>query len=319
MVNVDLFFKRQKACQSVYHAHFLCGMRVMITGTTGQLGGRLRATADHPVAWDKTLMACGRDVLDLEKPETFGPALDRLRPDVVLSCAAYTAVDAAEDDAERAHRINSIAPGLLAAACAERDIRMVHISTDYVFDGSGTRPYLPDDPTSPLGVYGDSKLQGERAVLEALPSASIIRVSWLYDRDGQNFLNTMLRLAADRAVLTVVDDQQGCPTHAGHLAEDLLHWVDLMQAVPDKTQGIHHYGHQGVTTWHGFASAILAERAPGVEVRPVPTSAFPTRAKRPAYSKLDERPFFEALGRDSVSWEVALKSCLMPKFPDAPN
>lgn len=294
-------------------------MRVMITGTTGQLGGRLMATADHPVAWDKTLLACGRDLLDLEKPETFGFALDCLRPDVVLSCAAYTAVDAAEDDAERAHHINGIAPGRLAAACAERGIRMVHISTDYVFDGSGTRPYLPDDPTSPLGVYGDSKLQGERAVLDALPSASIIRVSWLYDREGKNFLNTMLRLAADRDVLTVVDDQQGCPTHAGHLAEDLLHWVDLMQAAPNKTQGIHHYGHQGVTTWHGFASAILAERAPEVEVRPVPTSAFPTRAERPAYSKLDERPFFEALGRESVSWKVALKSCLMPKFPDAPN
>ena len=319
MVNVDLFFKRQKACQSAPAAPFLCAMRVMITGTTGQLGGRLMATADHPVAWDKTLLACGRDVLDLEEPETFGSALDRLRPDVVLSCAAYTAVDAAEDDAERAHRINGIAPGRLAAACAERDIGMVHISTDYVFDGSGNRPYLPDDPTSPLGVYGASKLEGERAVLDALPSASIIRVSWLYDREGKNFLNTMLRLAADRDVLTVVDDQQGCPTHAGHLAEDLLHWVDLMQAAPDKTQGIHHYGHQGVTTWHGFASAILAERAPGVEVRPVPTSAFPTRAERPAYSKLDERPFFEALGRDSVSWKVALKSCLMPKFPDAPN
>lgn len=291
-------------------------MRVMITGTTGQLGGRLLALAGHPAAWDKTLLACGRDVLDLEEPGAFGPALDRLRPDVVLSCAAYTAVDAAEDDADRAHRINGIAPGLLATACAERNIRLVHISTDYVFDGTGTRPYLPDDPTSPLGVYGDSKLQGEHAVLEALPTASIVRVSWLYDRDGRNFLNTMLRLAADREVLTVVDDQQGCPTHAGHLAEDLLHWVDLMAEHPERTAGIHHYGHAGITSWHGFATAILARRAPGVEVRPVPTSAFPTKARRPAYSKLDERPFFEALGRESVTWESALESCLAPTLPD---
>ena len=319
MVNVDLLFKRHKACQSARKAAFLCGMRVMVTGTTGQLGGRLMAHAGHPVAWNKTLQACDRDVMDLEEPATFAAALDRLRPDVVLSCAAYTAVDAAEDDADRAQRINGVAPGLLAEACAQRNIRMVHISTDYVFDGTGTRPYLPEDETSPLGVYGRSKLAGEQAVLSALPAASIIRVSWLYDREGHNFLNTMLRLAADRDVLTVVNDQQGCPTHAGHLAEDLLHWVDLMVEDPGRTAGIHHYGHQGITTWHGFASAILADRAPGVDVQPVPTSAFPTRAERPAYSKLDERPFFEALGSESVSWEEALKSCLMPKFPGTPN
>ncbi|MEC8758381.1 MAG: sugar nucleotide-binding protein, partial [Bacteroidota bacterium] len=196
----------------------------MITGSTGQLGGRLLTLSGHPVAWDKELLACGRDLLDLERPETIPGALDRLRPEVVLSCAAYTAVDGAEDEAERAHRINGESPGRLAAACAERGIRLVHMSTDYVFDGTGTRPYLPTDPTSPLGVYGASKREGERAILAALPSASIVRVSWLYDRDGKNFLNTMLRLAAGRDVLTVVDDQQGCPTHAGHLAEDLLHW-----------------------------------------------------------------------------------------------
>ena len=125
----------------------------------------------------------------------------------------------------------------------------------------------------------------------------------------------MLRLAADRDVLTVVDDQQGCPTHAGHLAVDLLHWVDRMIQDPDRTAGLHHYGHRGLTTWHGFATAILARRAPDVEVRPVPTSAFPTKAPRPAYSKLDERPFFEALGRESVTWEAALESCLGPTFP----
>ena len=315
MVNVDLLFKRHKACQSVCRAHFLCVMRVMITGSTGQLGGRLLTLSGHPVAWEKELLACGRDLLDLERPETIPGALDRLRPEVVLSCAAYTAVDGAEDEAERAHRINGESPGRLAAACAERGIRLVHISTDYVFDGTGTRPYLPTDPTSPLGVYGASKREGERAILAALPSASIVRVSWLYDRDGKNFLNTMLRLAADRDVLTVVDDQQGCPTHAGHLAEDLLHWVDRMIQDPDRTAGLHHYGHRGLTTWHGFATAILARRAPDVEVRPVPTSAFPTKARRPAYSKLDERPFFEALGRESVTWEAALESCLGPTFP----
>ena len=250
-------------------------------------------------------------MVDPEGPRPF-PGLDRLRPDVVLSCAAYTAVDGAEDEAERAHRINGESPGRLAAACAERGIRLVHISTDYVFDGTGTRPYLPTDPTSPLGVYGASKREGERAVLAALPSASIIRVSWLYDRDGKNFLNTMLRLAADRDVLTVVDDQQGCPTHAGHLAEDLLHWVDRDPGPrpdggppPLRPSRAHHLA------WVRH----YPRPAPDVEVRPVPTSAFPTKARRPAYSKLDERPFFEALGRESVTWEAALESCLGPTFP----
>ena len=278
------------------------------------------ALEGKPVAGGKTLIPCGRDVLDLEVPDAFSGTLDRLAPDVVVSCGAYTGVDAAESDSERAHLVNGVAPGLLAIACADRGIRMVHISTDYVFDGSGTRPYLPEDATSPLGVYGASKLQGERAVLEALPNASILRVSWLYDREGNNFLNTMLRLGIDRDVLNVVDDQQGCPTHAGHLAVDLLHWLDLMDLDAGRTAGVHHYGHRGITTWHGFASSILASRARGVEVRPVPTSAFPTEAVRPAYSKLDERPFFEALGCDSVTWEEALESCLRAKFPDeSPN
>ena len=269
---------------------------------------------NHPVTKGKKLIPCGRDVLDLEAPDTFSSVLDRWSPDVLVSCGAYTAVDAAEDDAARAHQINGVAPGLLAAACAERAIKMVHISTDYVFGGTGTRPYLPVDDTAPLGVYGASKLQGEQAVLNALPTASIVRVSWLYDREGKNFLNTMLRLAADRKVLTVVDDQLGCPTHAGHLAEDLLRWVDLMACDSKRTSGVHHYGHGGITTWHGFASAILASHAPHVEVRPVSTASFPTRATRPVYSKLDEQLFFEALGRDAVSWEVALDSCLRVKF-----
>ena len=317
MVNVDLVYKRHKACQNVFCVRFLCVMRVMITGITGQLGGRLMSLQNHPVAGGKTLIPCGRDVLDLGAPETFSSALNILSPDVLVSCGAYTAVDAAEDDAARAYQINGVAPGLLAEACVERGIKMVHISTDYVFDGTGTRPYLPEDDTAPLGVYGASKLQGEQAVLNALPTASIVRVSWLYDREGKNFLNTMLRLAANREVLPVVDDQLGCPTHAGHLAQDLLRWVDLMACDSKRTSGVHHYGHEGITTWHGFASAILASHAPHVEVRPVSTDSFPTRVTRPGYSKLDEHLFFEALGRNAVSWEAALDSCLRAKFADS--
>lgn len=261
-----------------------------------------------------TLLALGRDQLDLLAPATIPAALDACAPDVIISCAAYTAVDAAEDDAETAFKVNGEAPGALGRACAERGIQVVHISTDYVFDGAGQRPYLPSDDTGPTGVYGASKLAGERALLGALPSASIVRVGWLYDRGGKNFLNTMLRLAADRHVLSVVDDQLGCPTHVGDFAADLLHWVRLGVENPQATAGVHHYGHAGITSWHGFASEIMRCRAPHVQVEAVQSDAFPTRATRPAYSKLDEADFFKRLGRPPISWKVALERCLSAKF-----
>lgn len=290
-------------------------MRVMITGTTGQLGGRLMSLQAEANRRGWTLLGCSREDWDLTRPEDAGSVLDRLHPDAVVHCAAYTAVDAAEDEPDLAHTLNATAPTHLAAACAKRDIRLVHISTDYVFDGTAQAPIPAAAPTAPIGVYGASKLAGETGVLQACPTASIVRVSWLYDRDGQNFLNTMLRLATSHPRLTVVDDQVGCPTHAGHLAMDLVAWLDLQARHPDQTAGVHHYGHVGETTWHGFASAILSRRAPEVEVAPVPSSAYPTKAQRPAYSKLDERPFFELLGHKSVTWEHALGACLQAKFP----
>lgn len=293
-------------------------MRVMVTGTSGQLGGRLMSLREEVARRGWTLIPCGRDRWDMEAPHAIEQVLEDCSPDAVLNCGAYTAVDAAEDDAVRAHVINAEAPGQLAAACAKRDVHVVHISTDYVFDGQGKRPYLPSDPTAPLGAYGESKRAGEQAILSAHPTASIVRVSWLYDRDGKNFMNTMLRLAEDRSELTVVDDQWGCPTHAGHLANDLLHWLALMTSDSRATRGVHHYGHAGITTWHGFATAILGRRFPSVKVHPVPSAAFPTRATRPAYSKLDEAPFFAAIGHKTVTWESALEACLSAKF-EAPN
>lgn len=314
MVNVVWWIPVHMACQKGGGASFLCDMRVAITGTTGQLGGRLLQSKSTPQAAGLELLACGRDRLDLSEPGTIAAALDDLDPDVLVHCAAYTAVDAAEDDAATAFAVNGDAPGFLGKACAERGIRVVHISTDYVFDGLGNRPYLPSDATGPTGVYGASKLAGEEALRTVLPEASIIRVGWLYDAAGRNFLNTMLRLATERTVLTVVDDQLGCPTHAGDLALDLLDWVRLEVDRPGVTAGIHHYGHRGTTSWHGFASEIMRCRAPQVTVEPVPTAAFPTRARRPEYSKLDESDFFARLGRPAISWEEALAGCLRTKF-----
>ncbi|MCH1575051.1 MAG: dTDP-4-dehydrorhamnose reductase [Flavobacteriales bacterium] len=289
-------------------------MRIAITGTTGQLGGRLLALSGSDTAKGMELIPMGRDRMDLSDPHSIPQALDGAKPDLVLSCAAYTAVDAAEDDRDMAFRVNGDAPGHLGAACEARGIKVIHISTDYVFNGRGQRPYLPQDPTGPTGVYGASKLAGEAALREACSAASIVRVGWLYDRDGQNFLNTMLRLAEGREVLTVVDDQLGCPTHVGDFAEDLLRWARLGNGAPGAIAGIHHYGHSGVTSWCGFAAAIMHLRAPHVRVDPVPSDAFPTRAKRPSYSKLDERDFFDRLGSAPISWEVALERCLRAKF-----
>ena len=264
-----------------------------------------------------TLVGCDRSQWDMEHPSDIGSLLSKVKPEAVIHCAAYTAVDAAEDDADRAMLINAEASRHLAEGCARFGIHLIHISTDYVFDGSATTPSLAGAGTSPLGVYGQSKLRGEHAVLKAHPKASVVRVSWLYDREGKNFFNTMLRLSETRDQLNVVDDQTGCPTHAGHFAVDLLRWLDVMDRSGDSTAGIHHYGHSGATTWHGFAQAILRRSAPHVEVLPVPTSAYPTPAKRPAYSKLDERAFFETIGSLSVTWEEALDACLQAKFPDS--
>ena len=289
-------------------------MRIAITGTTGQLGGRLLALSGSDAAKGMEMIALGRDRMDLSDPNTIPIALDETKPDVLLSCAAYTAVDAAEDDHDMAFRVNGDAPGHIGAACADRNIQVIHISTDYVFNGQGKRPYVPTDPTGPTGVYGVGKLAGEKAIHAACPAASIVRVGWLYDRDGQNFLNTMLRLAEGRDVLTVVNDQWGCPTHVGDFAEDLLRWVRLGAEDPAATAGIHHYGHSGITSWHGFAAEIMRLRAPHVRVDPVSSDAFPTRAARPAYSKLDERDFFRRLNSMPISWEVALERCLGAKF-----
>lgn len=289
-------------------------MRVMVTGTSGQLGGRLMSLEPEVRRRGWTLLGCGREDWDLTRAEDIGAVLDRFGPDAVVHCAAYTAVDDAEDQADLAHRVNAEAPGQLAEACAERGIRLIHISTDYVFDGSANSPIPADAPTAPIGAYGASKLAGELAVREACPMAAIVRVSWLYDRDGRNFLNTMLRLAESHERLTVVDDQHGCPTHAGHLALDLLDLLDLQARQPELAAGVHHYGHAGTTTWHGFAKAILTRCHPEVEVVAVPSTAYPTRARRPAYSKLDERDFFDLIGHKSVGWEAALESCLDAKF-----
>jgi dTDP-4-dehydrorhamnose reductase len=258
---------------------------------TGELRRSLTSIGDVVAATRDGRLSDGAacETADFEDPASLAGLVGRIAPDIVVNAAAYTAVDRAEDEPERARRINAEAPGVLARACAERDAYLVHYSTDYVFDGSGTRPYREDDPTAPLGAYGASKRAGEEAVMAAGGRYAILRTAWVYAAHGHNFLRTMLRLGAERDVLKVVDDQVGCPTPAGMIAD---HTAALLARAAPPT-GTWHLVASGQTSWHGFATAIfdgalahgLLDRIPRIE--PITTAGFPTRAARPAYSVLD--------------------------------
>ncbi|HET6765448.1 MAG TPA: dTDP-4-dehydrorhamnose reductase, partial [Longimicrobiaceae bacterium] len=266
--------------------------RILLTGATGQVGWELRRTL-APLG---EIVVPQREAFDLARPETLRAIVLALRPAVVVNAAAYTAVDAAESDGDAAHRVNAVAPGMLAGAAAEIGALMVHFSTDYVFDGSASRPYREDDATAPLGVYGGTKRDGERAVAAAGGAHLVFRTSWVYGLRGHNFLRTILRLAGERDGLRVVDDQHGAPTWsrmvAGATAAVLARCAgDGRFALPAGTGGLYHLTAADATTWCGFARAIvegvpsLAERR--VRVDAIPSAEFPTAARRPASSVLD--------------------------------
>jgi dTDP-4-dehydrorhamnose reductase len=224
-------------------------------------------------------------------------------PDVVINAAAYTAVDRAETERSAAFAVNRDGAGLLANACAAARVPMLHVSTDYVFDGAGTRPYREDDPLAPLGAYAESKAEGELAAREA--GATIVRTSWLFEQKGPSFVHTMLRLAAERPVLRVVADQRGCPTWADDLADALFSLAS--QRAPE---GVYHFCNSGETTWHAFAEAIIAEarthRPLKVErIEAITTAEYPLPARRPAYSVLDTSRI-RALGIVPPSWTIGL-------------
>ncbi len=272
-------------------------MRILVTGITGQVGGALAARpAPEGTAW----IPAGRDRLDLSSPETIAGAIAALAPDAVVNPAAYTAVDAAETDRETAFRVNRDGPAALAAACAARGIPLIHVSTDYVFDGTGTRPYRPDDPVAPLGAYGASKEAGERAIRAAHDDHIILRTAWVYAAEGKNFVNTMLRVGAERDELRVVADQRGTPTPAGDIADAIATLLAARRGGV-AVRGTFHYTAGGETTWHGLAEAVIRRAARHWGRRPVvhaiTTAEFPTPTARPAYSVLDNAALDAALVR----------------------
>jgi dTDP-4-dehydrorhamnose reductase len=284
-------------------------MRVLVTGADGQLTRSLvERSAAHP---EIEIIAVGRPQLDLEIPESGARTIADVRPDAVINAAAYTAVDQAEDDPERAHRINAEAAGEIAAAAERIGARMVQISTDYVFDGRVAGPYAEDAQPNPLGAYGRSKLAGEEAVRAANREHLILRTAWVYSPFGNNFVKTMMSAATTRDTLTVVDDQRGSPSSALDLADGLLRILEVWrERETTGLGGTYHLAGTGSTTWCGFARAIMAEcrkrGLPAAEVRPIATRDWPTRAARPANSVMSSAKFSRDFGFAMPRWEESL-------------
>lgn len=291
-------------------------MRILLFGANGQVGHELRrslATCGEVVATTRSGRlddgsAC--EIADFDAPEALPLLVERIAPSLVVNAAAYTAVDKAESDREAAFRANAEAPSRIAGACARLGIPLVHYSTDYVFDGSGTRPYREDDPTAPLGVYGESKLAGEQGIRASGASHMILRTAWVYAPHGKNFLRTMLRLGAERDTLGVVADQIGTPTSAGLIADVTADIAARLLPQAGMRSGTWHLTASGETSWHGFAEAIFAgavargllARAP--QVNAIATADYPTPARRPAYSRLDIARLQSDFGVELPDWRA---------------
>lgn len=260
-------------------------IKILVTGASGQLGQAIKEVASKHQ--DFHFICTSRNELDICDQESLSTQLDLHNPKVLINTAAYTAVDKAESEKENAFLINAKGVENIALACKYRNIKLLHLSTDYVFDGAASAPYRETDPVNPQTVYGKSKLAGEKILQEISPAEYyIIRTSWLYSKNGHNFYNTMLRLAQEGKKISVVDDQWGSPTRADELAEVLIHIARTGDA---SKSGVYHYSGEGECTWYAFAKAILEKYHPGAfSLIPVPTEHFPTIAKRPFYSVLNK-------------------------------
>jgi len=290
-------------------------VRVLVTGASGQLGYDITALLrDQSI----DVIAMDRQQLDLAQPGQMAGQLRAVAPDWIINCAAWTAVDDAEQETQQAFAINRDAVREMTACVDEMGARLLHISTDFVFSGQSHRPWREDDPTGPLGVYGRSKREGELAVLASPGRHIVLRTSWLYGAHGNNFVKTMLRLASERDELKVVEDQTGSPTWTRDLAQVL---PVLMQ---NNASGLYHFANAGETSWYGFACAILEEaRAQGFELRasrvmPIATADFPTPASRPVYSVLSTEKIQGLLPTPIRDWRSALRLMLeeLKQCPD---
>lgn len=281
---------------------------ILVLGRTGQVARALIAAGGAGVA------SFGRDQLDLADISAIAPALREARPRIVINAAAFTAVDAAESEKDAAFRINRDAPGEIARVCTALDIPLVHISTDFVFDGKKGAPYVENDPVNPLNVYGESKAAGEAAVAAAGGKFAIVRTSWVYASDGGNFVRTILRLARERGHVRVVADQFGRPTWAADLAQALLLIARRLRDGDAGVAGVIHFCNSGDASWAEFAEAAIEgavrRGAPAARVERITAAEFPTRARRPVDSRLDCAHFTKLSGAAPATWRAALERCL---------
>lgn len=275
-------------------------MKVLVTGASGQLGQAIQFVKDKFAGL--SFYFVNSEEGDITNKSKLASLADSIKPDYCINAAAYTAVDKAESEPEKARLINVEGAANLAEVCKEYSITLIHISTDFVFDGTGATPYTEEDTTNPASVYGLTKRDGELKIQELLKQHYIIRTSWVYSQFGNNFMKTMLRVARERESLNVVDDQQGTPTHAVDLAKALCEII----LADKKEYGIYNYSNEGQTTWYGFAKKIFEVNNIAIDLRPIPTSQYPTPAKRPAYSVLDKSRIKEVFGIKIRSWEEAL-------------
>ncbi len=281
---------------------------VVVTGKNGQLGWELQQlVGQQQMQYD--FLFTGREELDLSDPDLIHTFFQKHHPAYFINCAAYTAVDKAETEQDFAYTVNASSVGLLAAECARKDCVFITLSTDYVFDGKGTTPYATDHPTDPVNYYGYTKLTGENLALANNPQTIIIRTSWVYSVHGNNFVKTMLRLMKDRSELKIVSDQIGSPTYAADLAAALLQVIDELTK-GNRHYGVYHYSNEGVISWFDFATAIQQIADLHCQLLPIPTTAYPTPAKRPAYSAMDTQKIVKDFGVTLRSWKDGLAECI---------
>ncbi|WP_175652912.1 dTDP-4-dehydrorhamnose reductase [Pseudomonas sp. Marseille-P9899] len=285
-------------------------MNILVIGRNGQVAQALQ----HALGKLGQLHVLGSDQLDLAHPERIAEQVRAIAPDLIINAAAHTAVDQAENEPELAFAINATAPGILAEEAARLGVPLIHYSTDYVFDGSKTGPYTEDDVPNPLGVYGHSKLAGEQAIAAVGGQHLILRTSWVYSTHGRNFLLTMQRLLQEKPELRIVADQIGAPTWAGTIADSTRQLIERWQAGQAGAWGVYHLTAQGETSWFGFAQAIgeqlKAQGKPCANLLPIPSSEYPTPARRPLNSRLDCSRLQREWNVSQPDWHQALIDCL---------
>jgi len=281
-------------------------MVVLVTGANGQLGQSIQFIANkYP---NIQFVYTDFQEMDITNIENCQAVFAKHQPHFCINTAAYTAVDKAESESDKAHLINAVGPENLAKVCKEFDTILIHISTDFIFDGTSKDPYLETDIPNPKSIYGQTKLDGELAIQKNWEKHFIVRTSWVYSQFGANFMKTMLRLASERDTLSVVNDQIGTPTYAVDLAEVLIKIINTENPTPNTQRpfGIYNFSNEGVCSWYDFAAAIFHQKGIEIDLKPIPTDSYPTPAKRPAYSVLDKTKIKKVFGVEIKNWKESL-------------